>query len=608
MRRRPGNVTVLFGPLGVGKRQIAIEYVHAEESRLGGVCWIKAGSSVRERADLLSGPTDDERLPNKAGLVVLEGLRSCAEMGDYVSPDTESRVLVTSSHGSAGDWQAWAEVVPVAPWERSEAIGYLRACVPSLGVEDAGHIASALGDLPLALAQTVTWLEHRGTSAGFMDVLRQRPRVVLGTRGPDHYAGSFITRIEDARNALAKIDLWLVRLLDATALLGPDPLPTRAIRPGVFYRPDDATVRTEFAITTAALLSAWPVIATSGLASLDQGLLRVSPAYCTIVRGFLSVDDMSHATRWADPLLKTLSPVNGVPDRRRRRDRWPSVLPLFLSHDPQDVHTRDGLAVLREAYEHMIDTGRWRRVLGLLESLYRRGESLFPADSVVLDIGATLVRAYTCVHRYADAVEIGRTLHNSRAAKYGVTASSTLRCASELIIPLGGCGEFVAALELGEETTMAQRAVFVAGSRDRLLTDSRCAAVERMAGRWAEAVTIGEATLTGQRLELGEQNPDTMSTAYELGCAYEMSGVHVGRALDLLADTLHDQRRTLDREHPDTDRTAAAYQLAYFGAYGKLESATECRLVLERLRREFGGQDRDVYRVEQALIASKLAR
>lgn len=540
--------------------------------------------------------------------MVIDGLLSWTGYDSFQRGTTVGHVLITSS-GPAAEWGGWAEVVPVGPWDRAETVDYLRTNVGSLGIEDAERIGAALGDLPLALAYAEAWLKRGGTVDGFLNALRDRPRAVVGGQGPDHYPGSLVARIEEARNSLAAMDRWLVRLLDAAALLGPTPLPARSLGPRPLYRPDDDTLSTEIALHPAELSRAFPDLGKCALGSFDDALLHVSPVYCSTVRGLLSQEERDQAARWADVLLMALDPSDSVLAPCRARVRWQPVLPTFLAREPQEVVTREAVAVLAAAYDQMSDLGRWQAVLERIEALHRRGRELFTEDDeAVLCVGDVLLRAYTSAHRYADAVKLGAALRERRVSVCGPMGIGTLRCASAMIVPLGSHGHAVNAVVVAQATLQAQTILLGADHRDTLLTKSRCAIAERMAGRWRDAVEIGEAVLEEQQQVLGAAHPDVLSTAYELACAYYESGVHTKDALDLFAETLPLQRSVLGDEHPATARTAVSLELVHFEVYGSLKGAERSRGALGRLRQEFGAGDKDVYRLEQVFQALGMGR
>ncbi|MFJ6786755.1 hypothetical protein [Streptomyces angustmyceticus] len=602
VRSDPMGVTVLLGPVGVGKRQIATEYVHRNAARFGPVRWI--GASLPPAADTFpaAGARGDEPVREGAALTVVDGLGSWKELDRYRHA-IDGHLLVTAT-GTAAEWQPWASVVPVGRWARPTAVEFLRESACWLLAEDADRLADALGDLPLALAYAGEWLNSQrdATPDGFLYALRRRPHEALGEAGPDGYPSSLAARFERVRRALAENDRWLVRILDAVALLGPSPLPTRAIGSGLLGHSVASLPGAEIALDTTVLFPAFSELAKTGLVALDNGLLSVDPVYCTMVRGFLSAEERQHAAVWADTLLGALVPRGRSGDRLRKEHQWRPVLHVFKACAPEEVCGRDGLSALRAAYDHLIDAGHWGGVLGRLESLYRRARLLSSeAEPHELDIGDVLLRAYSNVHRYADAATLGRRLYQQRAARNGARKAATLRCASSLIVPLAGIGDLPAAGRFFHETLVAQISVLGADDRDTLHTRSRRAVVELMGHRWLDAIGTAESVLEQQRSVLGPRDRDTLATAYVLGRAYSASPPYATRALPLLSETVRAQEELHGDSHPTTVRTAAAFELAYLGVHGVLREGERCRVVTDRLREEFGVWDPDVNELEAHL-------
>lgn len=102
-------------------------------------------------------------------------------------------------------------------------------------------------------------------------------------------------------------------------------------------------------------------------------------------------------------------------------------------------------------------------------SLYYRARLLTSqTEPLDLDIGDVLLRAYSSAHRYDDAAKLGRALYEQRAARCGARNAATLRCASSLIVPLAGTGDFSTAGQFFRETLAAQSDVLGSDDRDTL--------------------------------------------------------------------------------------------------------------------------------------------
>jgi hypothetical protein len=92
-------------------------------------------------------------------------------------PGGPGHVLITSR---ALGWEEVAVPVEVDVLARAESIALLANRVPGLAEADAGRVAQALGDLPLALAQVAGYMTGNGTSAGeYLALLAGRAGQVL---------------------------------------------------------------------------------------------------------------------------------------------------------------------------------------------------------------------------------------------------------------------------------------------------------------------------------------------------------------------------------------------------------------------------------------------
>ncbi|MEU6484198.1 tetratricopeptide repeat protein [Streptomyces sp. NPDC046887] len=594
--RQAPYIAVLVGPPGVGKTQLAAEWVYRNEPRFRYVLWTGPDAGPADHPHVTADFQGEDRPVGPVELTVVDGLCDPAELDDYLPDGGEGHVLVTAT-GSVGDWEGWAEVVPVDAWSRAEAIAHLQASAHRLTREDASRVAAAVGDLPQALDHAAQWLEQGGAAEEFVEELHHHPREALGGAGPDRYHGSLADRLDRVRDRLAGTDRWLGDILDAFALLGPDPLPIQAIRPGVLCRSSDLVHGVDASLHTSELLRALPALVRTGLATLDQGLLRVSTVYCAAVRGLSSPHQCHSAERWADLLLKAVEPGRSS-DRHRGRQQWSPVLPLFLNRDPEDAVTHEGLSALHSAYGHMVERGRWSAVRARLESLHRRAVHLLAAGApLVWEIGELLLRVYTDAHLYADALALGKDLWERRTGQYGPGHAATLRSASALLVPLASCGRLAAATELAERTQREQESLVGVDGTDALLTGSRRIVIDRLDGRPLDAVSRGEQVLARQRSQLGEAHTHTLATAYALGRAYDATFVQAASAVELFSRTLPLQEDVLGARHPATIRTVAALELAHERAYGAVNDAGRCADVLRLLRMEFGPCDDDVTRL-----------
>ncbi|MFE2068336.1 FxSxx-COOH system tetratricopeptide repeat protein [Streptomyces sp. NPDC059467] len=175
------GVLTLHGMPGVGKTQLAAEYVYRFGSEYDVVWWVNSESRVTYRrvlAELSSklglstGDEYGERLravrdslrrgnPFSRWLLILDGADEPDQIWDLV-PTGPGHVIITSRNPEWGEHNS--KLLEVKVYDRDESVAFIRRRAPRLSDEDADQLAAALEDLPLLLDQTAGWLNDSDLS------------------------------------------------------------------------------------------------------------------------------------------------------------------------------------------------------------------------------------------------------------------------------------------------------------------------------------------------------------------------------------------------------------------------------------------------------------
>ena len=188
---REHPLVALVGLGGIGKTQLAAEYVHRFRSSYQLIWWITAETvrtvegSVEDLAQAVNIPRQAERSrttatmldalrrgdPTTEWLLVLDNAEEPAQIGSlltrYLSKGP-GRVLVTSR---STDWRAYARTLDVPVFRRAESTALLKKAA-ELQEEEADQLAEGLGDLPLAVDAAIGSLRSgRVTPRQFLERL-----------------------------------------------------------------------------------------------------------------------------------------------------------------------------------------------------------------------------------------------------------------------------------------------------------------------------------------------------------------------------------------------------------------------------------------------------
>jgi hypothetical protein len=296
-----GRVQVLYGLLGVGKTQLAVEYARRPGPGYELVAWIPAGepslasSSLAALAPRLGLElTDPIRIMN-AARAVLAALREGAFGGRWLLvfdnaghvtddllgliPRGRGHVLVTSRDPAWASADGVGAAVEAGGFSRAESIDFfgrrLRQGLDEgrFDLADADRFAEALGDLPLGLEQAATLLDRfpRLRIADYLARLSREPGQALNVAAPTGYPVTFKIAWGLAANKLVTRSPEALNLLRHCARCPFDPVPI----PAADSAESVTDLNGEFAALLADRFGAVEELGRSGLAYVDDDAIRV---------------------------------------------------------------------------------------------------------------------------------------------------------------------------------------------------------------------------------------------------------------------------------------------------------------------------------------------
>jgi len=603
----PAVVQALHGMGGVGKTQLAIEYAYRYADDYDVVWWISAervGMLGEQYADLgrrlgiLEAGADTvtgaalvkEALRQHGRWLVIFDHAEAPEGVRQWLPGGSGHVIITSRQQR---WEQLAAVMHLPELPRAESVQLLMAHHLALNEHEAGRLARALGDLPLALVQAAGFLAETGTAVDeYLALLATHAAELLGEGRPVTYPVPLAAAIGISMERLATTDGAAHALLRICAFLAPEPIPLELLT----HRPAPGSDGDE----DWDLIAPWnavlkrPIVWRRSIGrTADYGLARVTPDGIilhrltqAILKDQLTALDALRVQGHVCALLVAAHP--GPAAHPTIWPAWARLLPHLLAVAPASFDNPQLRSLACDALSYLLIRGDTDQAHVLASNLYQQWRHRFGPDDVhVLRVAAWLARAEFLGGRYHEARRLGEDTLTRQQRVLGKDHPDSLLSANYLAPALAELGEYKQAQQLIQDTLERRQRVFGDDHPDTLGVAHNFAIGLLLSGQLGEAHRLLEDNLARKRRVLGEDHPETLLSTNNIAECLRFQGrAEEGRRL--AEDTLNRRRRLLGENHPRT--LVSANTLA--GCLRDLGRLEEARLLLEdtlaRQRRVLG--------------------
>ncbi len=544
---RPYPATQLISGMGgVGKTEIATEYIYRHRDSYEIIWWIRAEHPDRVRDALVAlgkrlelRPADTEGGRDRTIAAVLETLASGSppswllvydnaeqplELKRYL-PDCPpgGHIIVTSR---LQNWPGYIEAdsVEVSPFTSDEAIRFLRGRVPILGSHrrlspdederrsaEAGQLAEKLGHLPIAVEHAAAYLTETGESVEeYLIRFAENPHSLLSEPLAEFPALVSATWAMST----AKLSPEAEHLFNLCAFFSPEPIAVELF-----------------------LEHARAVSEPSGLRELLSSSARFRAAAAQMHRFSLAKVD------GARDLIQMHRVVQAVTKSQLRQNRPEAFLAyrtavdiLLAESDPGNPDRGDNDAIYDLSLQHLesernflnTDNPALRRlIIDQVRRLHLRGghveamrfgqdilrvwrERLGPNHLDVLALGVEVAIAMQLDGHAADARRLILETRPLLETRYGDQHEVTLLCVNTYGADLRTRGHFNEALDLDRSLLPKFEATFGTDHERTLNVRNNIASDYRRLGYFREALEIDQRTFEDRRRILGPNDPRTL--------------------------------------------------------------------------------------------------
>ncbi|WP_329160867.1 FxSxx-COOH system tetratricopeptide repeat protein [Streptomyces sp. NBC_01717] len=609
------GVVTLHGMSGVGKTQLAAEYVYRFGSEYDVVWWVPADRRALYRQKLAelapelglsTGVEYGERLravrdslrrgdPHSHWLLVLDGADEPEQIWDLV-PTGPGHVLITSRNPEWGEHNSNLVEVPV--YRRDESVAFIRRRAPRLTQTEADLLADALEDLPLLLDQTAGWLNDSDMSVDeYIELLEggiDQDVVKISADFPLAFQTAWSILLNKLKDTVPES----VDLLRLCTFFAPGSIPVRLLK---------EMPAGELPEQLSGLMND-PLLWNKAIAQLRQYSVVRLESHESIIDEpssgeSLYLHRMVHQIVSKDMPERDRQEFIGVvrralaaadPGRPTDTRQWPAYAEItphlkwadvLLSTDPA-VHT-----LVLNCLRYMYLSGEYRAGIKLGARAMKAWRELLGENHPrVWDLSYNYANLLRAVGDYAGTEAIERAAVNHLRAERGEHDLEHLRAAGGLAADLRGLGRYDEALEISGWILAAYRELL--GEQDSRTLDAQnnLAISLRLLGRYEESLELNRRTLESRRQLLRPRHSWTLYSEINYATDLRLLGRYA-EAESLQTQSARVHRLVLGADNPQTLRAEHNLALCHYRSGDRGKARELFTRVLERCERVLGEGD-----------------
>jgi tetratricopeptide (TPR) repeat protein len=583
----------LHGFGGVGKTQLAVEYIYRFLDEYDLVWWIPAEQQTLVLQSLAAlsrqlGMQEMENLQERVDsvlttlassdmrwLLVFDNANQPEDLSRFM-PSVGGHVVITSRNH---EWSQLGGAIEVDVFDREESIELIRKRGKDISPADADRLAEKLGDLPLALEQAATWQSGTGMPVGqYLELFDQHVQELLSEGKPTSYPTTVAAFLHLAVERLRNESPASAELFELFAFLGAEPVPANLLRAGreaALSEPLRHALRDPIRMNRAIR-----ELRRSGLARVDHNVqfMQVHRLMQLILRDGMSEDESRRSLSNVQRLLAAANP--GDPDEQptsweRHAEIGPHILPANLI--AADLPDARQLVLNQARYLYLSgDYENSRRLAEIAVDVWQRaeGEGLGLTGQSTLLAMRHLANAMRSLGLSKEARELTLTAYEGMRnnPELGENHEYTLITANGVALDLRIQGNYRAALAVDRENVDRTRAVFGDEDGYTLRALNNVAVNLRMLGQLDDAYGIDADLVRQWSRTVGPNRYQTLQCEANAARDLLAMGLH-DEALTLVERVVPGLREEFDAHHPYVLLAGRTYVIALMRV-GQFQEAT----------------------------------
>ncbi|MGW0671172.1 FxSxx-COOH system tetratricopeptide repeat protein [Streptomyces sp. NPDC002746] len=609
------GVVTLHGMSGVGKTQLAAEYVYRFGSEYDVVWWVPADRRALYRQKLAelapelglsTGAEYGERLravrdslrrgdPHSHWLLVLDGADEPEQIWDLV-PTGPGHVLITSRNPEWGEHNSNLVEVPV--YDRDESVAFILRRAPRLNRPEADQLAEALEDLPLLLDQTAGWLNDSDMSVEeYIELLGggiDQDVVKVSADFPLAFQTAWSILLNKLRDTVPES----VDLLRLCSFFAPGSIPVRLLKempPGELPEQLSGLMNDPLLWNKAiSQLRQYSVVRLESHESAIDELSSGESIYLHRMVHQIVRKDMPERAReeFIDVVRRALASAD--PGRPSDTRLWPGYAEITPHLKWADVLRSTDPAV----HSLVLNCLRYMYLSGEYRAGIKLGSRAMPAWSELLgedhprvwDLSYHYANLLRAVGDYAGTEAIERAAVDHLRAERGAQDLEHLRAAGGLAADLRGLGRYEEAHEMSAWILASYRELLGDQDARTLSAQNNLGTSLRLLGRYEEALELNRRTMEARRQLLRARHNWTLYSEIHYATDLRLLGRYA-EAESIQSQSVRVHRIVMGQDNPQTLTAEHNLALCLYRSGERSKAAALFARVLERGERVLGEDD-----------------